>query len=468
MYSAEESAYVGEDSAVEVEEDTCECEPEPEPRQLGPDYDSGDEGLPDGETFARYCRATGEEVGYHARAMSDESNPHRSRTLRRTVGAGRRGDDLMSCQESLVTQFLCHDLFPRSTRCCSDFTAGPGQQAFGLGYRQRADCLLSDPAEGGGMTLRYFNFHGAHFHAAGDDGAPEHRPGCRLAADGGQADYRGADDDELKRGLAAALTAAAAEIGVPLSWRYEVLHECQVFHSLASFDPASVGSAEPARKKDVFRRQTDAEEAEFGLGGHVREEGDAPYTNLRQLLHQRHHEASVLGVSNRVWSQEALVAKILKGKTCAEGNSFGGFVEVQGGYTTADLGGDDATGYCLQRCPTELSELGDFTRLQALAMCDGDEAEAELLLDKYCRNDQTALRQSFKSPAETMSLDLFRFLSGLGFRGYRILHFCFFRQGLFLNGWLDQLQQRRHDLKRAGSNVMMQHAIKLTMNATYG
>jgi hypothetical protein len=389
--------------------------------------------------------------------------------LRRSVGAGRRGDNLMSSEESLCVQLLCHELFPKSTRCCSDFTAGPGQQSFGVGFRQRADCLLSDPAEGGGMTLRYFNFHGSHWHAApdcGEEGYSEHRPGCRLGMGMGQPEYRGCEEDALKTRLAAAMTVAAAAAGVALRWSYSVLHECSLFHSLATFDPASVGSSVPVRKKSVFRRKTDAEEDQWGYGGHVEEEGDAPYTNLRQLLHQKHHGAAVFGIENRSFTQEALVAKILEGGSCADGNSFGGFLEIVGGRTT--LGDEDPTGYCLQRCPTKLSELGGFTRTQALAMCDGDEDEAELMLTKYCRNDQTVLRRSFKSPAETISLDYFRFLCGLGFKGYRILHFLYFFHGKQLNGWLNELQQRRHDLRRAGANQMMQDCIKLTMNSTYG
>jgi hypothetical protein len=207
----------------------------------------------------------------------------------------------------------------------------------------------------------------------------------------------------------------------------------------------------------------------MGYGGHVEEEGDAPYTNLRQLLHQRHHGAVCFGIENRSFTQEELVAKILEGPTNADGGTFGGFLEVSGGHTTADSDGRDPTGYCLQRCPTQLSELGDFTRTQALAMCDGDADEAEKLLAKYCLNDQTVLRRSFKSPAETISLDYFRFLvNSLGYRGFKILHFLYYSQAKHLNPWLDSLQQRRHDLRREGLDPMMQECIKLTMNSTYG
>ena len=119
------------------------------------------------------------------------------------------------------------------------------------------------------------------------------------------------------------------------------------------------------------------------------------YKDLWQLLHHHHYEKSVLGLKDKVWTQDALVARILKGGYNYEGNHFGGFCLISRGET--DVSPLDPVGFCLQRCPTKISELGSFTRATALASCGGDEKEAEKLLLKYSVNDQTVLRQSFNS-----------------------------------------------------------------------
>ena len=243
-----------------------------------------------------------------------------------------------------------------------------------------------------------------------------------------------------------------------------IVFECQLFHTLKTFHPADVGSLAAPRKKVKFRKPNAAE----GGGVSVREEQEEGYSDLAQLLHHHHYQTSVLGLKDRVWTQDALVARILAGGYNHEGNHFGGFVLLSLGQTATRR--EDPVGFCLQRCPTKVSELGDFTRSAALASCGGDAEEAEALLRKFSQNPLTVLRQSFdSSEGECVNLDYLRFLiTKVGLCNFKLHHFVHYRHGKYLDGFLDDLQQLRHDLKKSGGSELMQNAIKLTMNSCYG
>ena len=199
-----------------------------------------------------------------------------------------------------------------------------------------------------------------------------------------------------------------------------------------------------------------------------RDAGGQRYGDLGLLLSDHHPEESVLGVKDRGWTQDEFLERVLEGGYNHEGNHFGGFVLLSLGDTEAQPA--DPIGFCLQRCATKVSELGPFTRSTALAACLGDEAEAAKMLKKYTANDQTVLRQSFNSAeGECVNLDYLRFLlTKVGLKNVKIHHFLYYRHGKFLNGFLEYLQQLRHELKLAGGSDLKEQSVKLTMNSCYG
>ena len=224
--AADGSSVGGVGDVFDDEGSSCRCSPDVRSRQGD---DSPDEGLPDGSTFADFCRGEVDKrdpmsdgrlaAETHSRA---NSNPFGARKLTRDPGPrGARGQNAMNSQESLFAQYASLDLFPNALRVCSAFHAGPGQQTFGASHRQKADALLVDPSPDGYVTLRYLNLHGLYYHAA-EDGVLLHMPGCPRDAEAKTSwKYRGQAEDDLKSRLADCMTAAAAVVGLKLIFSYK-------------------------------------------------------------------------------------------------------------------------------------------------------------------------------------------------------------------------------------------------------
>jgi len=405
----------------------------------------------------------------------------------------------------VFVQWLAQDVFPESTRVLSDWTAGPGQSCFGSDSRQRTDALICLPVktEEGyappiGVHLMFVNYHGQVYHGNGghqedcpradpaydgllDDGAvvpgdheggdASHRRKIRLEQDkrachrfrpqtlywpgsggtvlsedrsGGQTKDQA--EDKMKERLAAAMTAAARAANIPLTVSYRVVHECQLFHNFRHVD---------GRKH-------------LGVPGKGPE---AVSSCIRQHLKLRHGGNVVFGPPpflRSPFTQETLVSELLSSTANSDGGRLGGFLLLRGGRLNAV---DDNMGYCLQRLPTHLSEVGCFTRWQASRLSGGDEAEATRLLRRYCDNELTVARRSFPDSGELVGADLFRWLvREKGLCDYEVKHFIYYEHADYLTHFFERMAQRRHELQRTpgGPGGVEEQTLKQICNSAYG
>jgi hypothetical protein len=116
---------------------------------------------------------------------------------------------------------------------------------------------------------------------------------------------------------------------------------------------------------------------------------------MRELLHVWHYKDSLLGVghSRRGFTQEQFVQRLLDAGENAAGTEDGGFVTIVGGREGSQFGATpEAFGFCMQRGPIDLNQLGTFTRFQASEMW-GSKADAKLT--QLTENGQTLTRGSF-------------------------------------------------------------------------
>jgi hypothetical protein len=413
-------------------------------------------------------------------------------------------------------------VYPHSKFVCSSWTAGPGQALNTLGETclQKADALLVLPPseKGGPVTLAYSNYHGARYHdafaggcdvcaarsqqnpeggvffdeeeeeeepaaaataakkakpAAAEDGRippwlkllcgvsggaggqDREKPWRPAAAAGGRGD---AAVDARRKRMAQALSAAAAAAGLPFRVTYSVVHSCQLFHQFDRFRP----------------------ECCLADAGHYTLTDEERACGLRELMRRKHPDKVVFGSElGQSVSQPELLRRILQAPspplrpTAADDGEwsrkprFGGFCMIKGGHLPED---GHNFGYAHQRVPTDVAEVGSFTRFQADAMSGGVAAAATKLLQKYCDNEQTVSRRSYpEEGGELVGTDLLRWLVLVkGLRGFRIVHFLEYSLANFMNGFYEPLLQERHELKRDGGSNLRQETIKLTMNANYG
>jgi len=345
-----------------------------------------------------------------AAAADDEKNPDDGILRRRTrEEGGSRGENCMDSDEAIYAAYLAYEIFPESTMMFSSFSAGPGQLTFGSGVGQKADVCLSIPQFDStgkeiGRRLAFFNYHSSHFHLARNekeamdsvegDKVFYHRPDCSQAKERvfdalprTTWNYRDVRIDEQKVLLAQAMTRAAADAGVSITFTYDWSHECEVNHSFGTFCPSNLGSGAPVRLK----------------------EGGIPYSSMRQLLHSVHGDRVLRTCKKKCFTQKELVAKILKEKDNKDGGRFGGFLFLKKGSEQRGQGHEDSVGYCFQRCKTRPEDLGLFTRFQIWKSVHGDESAYNKKIAEICSKEQTVLRSSFEhADGECISLDYFR------------------------------------------------------------
>jgi hypothetical protein len=312
----------------------------------------------------------------------------------------------MDAQESLVSQYLALECFPRSQRAYSAQHAGVGQLAFGSDVRRRADLTLSMPWDGrplqeqrqedtpnspdcrqhanddlrlcpppehmagGRRRIAVFNYDGLYYHYG------THATHCVLWQPYHPPLPPGDPENELRRQLAATLSAVEPD---HLVVTFQVLTECQLFCSFSNFDPAREieGCVTPRRPP------------------HMNHDGQPRPMTMRELLHVWHYKDALLGVGNsrRGFTQEQFLKRILSAGENAAGAEDGGFVTIVSGREESQFGTTpDAFGFCMQRGPIDLKNMGNFTRFQAAEMW-GDKADANLV--KLVENGQTLTRGSF-------------------------------------------------------------------------
>ena len=192
----------------------------------------------------------------------------------------------------------------------------------------------------------------------------------------------------------------------------------------------------------------------------------AGFSFPRLLLKRKYADKAVLGIKRKCYTQNQLVKMLKAAGTCADGSSTGGFLVLEGGELEPK---DPYLGYCVQRCPLKESDVGEFTRWQCHVMAKGDKVAAAKILAKYCREDQTQMRNSFQSPSETVSVEYFLFLLvQKGLKNFKIRHFIHYSCGKHLSPWFEHMLQHRHHLKRTGGSVLEGTVAKLAGNSYFG
>ena len=345
--------------------------------------------------------------------------------------------DYFDTQEGVFCQLMGLEYFPNAFRVFSNAHAGLGRVSWGYSHRQKADCTVVSKDGAGGVHVAAFNYHGRNFHAKVKG---QHRPGCPMGEGDEDGDYPDREEDEEKVRLAAALTRAAAEAGLKVVFSYTVVWCCSFICEFPEFDPRKeLGSAAlPA----------------------------AGFSFPRLLLKRKYADKAVFSLKRKCYTQQQLVKMLRAAGPCAEGSSTGGFVVLEGGELEPK---DPHLGYCVQRCRVKESEVGEFTKWQCHVMAKGDKVAAAKILSKYCREEQTLLRNSFQSASETLSVEYFIFLLvQKGLKNFKIRHFIHYSCGTHLSPWFDHILQHRHHLKRTGGSVLEGTVCKLTGNSYFG
>ena len=404
----------------------------------------------------------------------------------------------------MVTQYLAYEAMGDSFACLSNWTAGSGQTSLGPDFRNKIDAMLALPwvrpdDNAPGVRLAHVQFDGLAFHRDRD-----HLPTCPRRSGGGRRKKKAAaaaasaaaaaerptmqsiwrermkkkkdggggengdaaaaasaaaaaelDNRALVGRLAAALTAACAEAGLVILVTLDILHECEVFHDLANFDPAAA-LRHPAAPNIRLDPATGSR-----------------YGNLRKMMLDHHADTVVFGpparLRRRGFTQEELVNRLMTSGMNKDGARDGGFVLLRGGHQPGQPGPEDNMGFLLQRTPTTVDQLGSFTRMQALRMNDGDVEATDRMLAKYCANEQTVCRRSYHRDGELVGADQYRFLKrDIGLEGETVQHFLHYTHNKALNPFLVGLLDRRHCNKKGKADPMLDVVLKLALNSCYG
>jgi hypothetical protein len=375
----------------------------------------------------------------------------------------RGGLNQMETQESLFCQWLalgksgelkvrradghgCFsfiECFPESERVISQFHAGPPTISFGHNHRMKVDCALSMEARDGRRRLALYQYHGCRWHFGGHDldcgGMPKRTKGQETER-----------EDELKRILAENLSKVDPNLWIT----YESVNECQLF----------------------CRQDFNASERLIGCRALPR-----PGMGLRDVLSRLHPKDSLLGIRTSKISPEALLQKIRDSPYNFQGGTEGGFLTIsegtEGDETPQEGVSSDMMGFCLQRNPVPLDQIGDFTAFQASEMhrdC-ADPAQREARAQKTLRDisklDQTLVRSGFAS-TESVGWDYLKWLmENRSFRNFKIHHWVAFIQKDWITPWVTELLQRRRTCVLEGpkpGNALKSAIYKLILNSFYG
>ena len=257
------------------------------------------------------------------------------------------------------------------------------------------------------------------------------------------------DQDLLKEEYAAALTAVEPDL---LCIRYQTLHECQLLHSDSPPDPA------------LWNDRCS--------GGSSREERHnawKSYKTVRDYLKHEFSEDSLLGTRRKAFTQDSLVAHILKsGYNSLPNNEFGGFVVISGGRESKTDDGipPQSWGFCHQRTGLTEGQVGNFTKLQARMQYGGDAAKAAGVVRDLAARDGTLVRTSFSEDGcNVLSMDYFRFLlHERSLVDFRLLHCLWYRHKHWLDPFIREMLQRRHELKNLPDSLLFSILLKLLLN----
>ena len=392
------------------------------------------------------------------------------RLERRGKGGGSGSEESLACQwialefrQARLVQDSAGERL-RLKRVLSNTHAGPGQSTFGPSHQRKADILLccergeeEEEKEHGyatrsrPVTLLYGQYHGAAFHALGMSQKNKrmriprmsHSPTCPLLSefDGEETLPERDDLDELKKRYARVLTAVDP---VRVRVEYFVMTTCDLLHQRA--DARAFGVTLPADREEEAERKVP------GVDG-----------LRRRMTELAGREAWVGGKLPVCLPVSELLERIQRGHD----PDLGGFALIRNGREEADdLPHPQMQGFCHQRAPA--GSVGNFTRWQSkrLGQLRGntDGAEAELLEKE--RAPQTFAATSFHAGGELVSLDYLAWLCGeRKLTGFTVQHLVVFEERNFLSGFIDDLLQRRWDLRHAGpGEELMRSLLKLCAN----
>lgn len=348
----------------------------------------------------------------------------------------------LSGQESMFVQFATLECFPRARAVFSHWHAGPGALSFGSNRRQTVDLTLIEVDESGRTVVNALNYHGIYFHQA-----QRHLKTCPKRR-GDEEFYSSVnDDDEMKRGLADALSAVEESTVFTYRW----FSECDVNHSRRCPHPTTINSK--------YLDQTS-----------VRHDY-RDYGSIEDFLEVHHPEDSLRNPAPFKLSQDDIVDRILK----SSDNEFRGFVYLTGGREKDEPFQPSglpckAQGYCYSRGLVTEKDLGEFTRYQAKEL---NRTVKPFNLKKYVGTDLTVLRRSFGSDGECITTNYFRFLvETRGLHGYTIVHLIVYNYRKFLDYRFTSILNERHLLKKTIHEnphlIAVIELIKLFLNGFFG
>ncbi len=343
--------------------------------------------------------------------------------------------NIMDSEECLWTQFLSLEVHPRADYVLTGYHSGRGQASFGGSRYYKVDAVVSEDV-GGKRRIVVANFDSVVYHRSGI-----HDRSCRLFHDAqvwgdgpAVAFGRNSDGDgntEVRqKAYADCLTRAAAAAGYNLSVEYEIHSECTYFH-------AESVTAKSGRS----------------------------YSSLRELLLAEHREEAVVGMGSRkVFSQDSLVEMV---RNLKPDDDFFGFVVILGGRESkTENFPEEIFGFCHQRRCVSPEEIGQFTEDRVLRMCDGNEEEAAIFLEKKAQQPQTMTTRSFHGGGETISLSYLQFLiNERGLTDFVIAHLVVYRRKDFLLPFLERTLQSRHDLQKVPGSELARNTKKLILNS---
>ena len=157
---------------------------------------------------------------------------------------------------------------------------------------------------------------------------------------------------------------------------------------------------------------------------------------------------------------ETMLDKILHTK------EIGGFLTLEGGMDSIDTGcvNDNVFGYCVSKHFPDPKEIGAYSTSQIRGY--GHD------VPNYCKKSAlTVPRLNFRAESpEVVSVQYFRWLVTVRkLQGYKIHHVAAYKELPNLSGFLDNLLQKRWDLKMKGEGGDLEGlTCKLMVNSFYG
>ena len=370
----------------------------------------------------------GEDEPEHVREWAESKSRRErdeDRMLRKLGCQYEKNANQLSRMEMIWVQWYMLERAPASSLGCSSaLHAGPGQLAFGSDRRQKADLTVVEKPG----SIRVLNFHGGYYHYKG------HQPCCELGQDTFDAersrssaemlsarhesyeqDARTEEGDELKRGLARALTSVGK-----LEFSYETMTECEVFHGRYK-----------VKSKD---------------------------------LSSRHGDSYLAPPPFKAICPDALVKLLVEGRVQ-------GFVTISGGETQRCDKVGQLFSFCQQSACPKWEEFSEFTKQQIKESVGHDRLAEERLVKRLTSTPLNMVKSYFETdgPGHTMWSEQFCWLvRKRKLCNFKVVHFVHYNARPWFKPFLDKNLQARWRLKSDPMRKLDCQILKLLNNGFYG